>query len=194
MEDVSIAALVERLHILDITVIVEDDGVNPSCGITLVSCVADGLEAVAIIVARAHKVPSSHTVLATIVDVVEVRIAKAVRELMADGADASYIALVVLQLIGASIYVNCGTVLAKSCRLGELRLVRPDGIGATASCLSLAGIDNINLFYLTIAVPVVLAEVDTLSCGFCASRRNHSLRIGIISLTIIVLVLSVRSV
>ena len=51
VEDVSIAALVERLHILYFTVGVEDNGVNPSCSITLVSGVADGLEAVTIIIA-----------------------------------------------------------------------------------------------------------------------------------------------
>ena len=51
VEDVSIATFIKRLHVLNITVIVEDDGVNPSCSITLVSSVADGLEAVTIIVA-----------------------------------------------------------------------------------------------------------------------------------------------
>ena len=112
---------------------------------------------------------------------------------MADGADASHIALVVFQLIGASIYVNCGAVLAKSCRLGELRLVRPDGIGATASGLSLAGIDDINLFYLTVAVPVVLAEVYSIRGCLTTSCRNHTLGVGIIALTIMVLILSVRS-
>ena len=50
VEDVSIATIVKRLHVLNITVIVEDDGVNPSCNVTLVSGVAYGLEAVAIIV------------------------------------------------------------------------------------------------------------------------------------------------
>ena len=81
------------------------------------------------------------------------------RELVADGTDTSHIALAVLQLVRASIYVNCGAVLAESCGLGELRLVRPDGICATTSSLTLTSVDYVNLFHLTVTIPVVLLEV-----------------------------------
>ena len=163
--DVSIATVNERLHVCNIAVFIENDGVNPSCCVALVSCVADRLETVTVVVTRAHEVPCSHTVLAAIVDIVKIRIAKAVRELVADGTDTSHIALAVLQLVRASIYVNCGAVLAESCGLGELRLVRPDGICATTSSLTLTSVDYVNLFHLTVTIPVVLLEVYT--CGSC---------------------------
>ena len=109
--NVSIATVDERLHVCNVAVVLENDGVNPSCSVTLVSSVANRLETVTVVVTRAHEVPCSHTVLATVVDIVEVRVAKTVRELVADGTDTSHIALAVLQLVGASINVYLCAVL-----------------------------------------------------------------------------------
>ena len=75
--------------------------------------------------------------------------------------------------------VECQCV--KSC-IGKGILVWPDGTWLTTCCLTLTGIDDINLLYFAIIIPVVLTEVY-LPLNSIAGINNHLWCIRIIHIS-----------
>ena len=147
---------------------VVDDGVarqlrrlQPSHQHTLMGRVAWRTEAALVVVAVVHEVPVVDEGCAAVVEVGQ---SVAVAVLMADGAERAVAGA--YQLLYAAVLVDDVVLVAAAHMVGlavlvlaEPPLVGPDGISVAAGIHALAGIDDEQLLYLSVVVPVVQAPV-----------------------------------
>ena len=193
VHDVGIAAFLQRLHALDADGVGELDGLEPSHHPALVGGVAGGQVAVAVVGTGIHQVPVGHALAAGVVGVVEVGIAQAVAELVAHGADAVDVARQAFQFAAAGVGVDAHAVERERRARGRPQVpgVGPDGIVSTAVGLALAGIDDIHLINLAVAVPVVFRIVD-IDIGQLAGLTRHLARTHVVALIVVAAVVRLR--
>ena len=171
----------ERLHGLDGDVLGQFHWLHPSTGKLVETAEARRAETIAIVATPVHERPAAHAEISLIRNVIHVGQAKAVRELMADGADA--VDGVVDALVGHGVCVDeCAIQLQHLAEIAFLQVpfMGPNGGRIASAGLSPPGIDAHHLVYLAVAIPVIVVEVHQAVHGLTC-RSHHLARAGIVA-------------
>ena len=172
VDDVCLWLIRDGFHVLDGDGAVEHGGREPAAEHAFVRGVRRGHVAVAAVGARVHDIPVVHTPVAAIVRVVEVGQVEAVAVFVAHGADARHLrAARAVEFGGAGVRVDLHAVEREvSVAVLQPVAVRPNRVGLCAAGLAISGVDDIYLVHLSVAVPVVFAEIHLAVyglAGFC---------------------------
>ena len=190
--DITLATIVYSLHVAYYSVVNELYRLFPSAHHSLVGSIASRAIAVAVVASRTHQVPAAHANMALICDIVGVREAEAVRELVAHGADARHVS-VAIYLVAASVSVDKNSVKFHFFSIfgfRELPLMRPDSVFISAISLSTSCIEEVNLVYFAITVPVIFCKVNIV-VGKQESLRYHRSRAHVVAISIIFAVVGI---
>ena len=146
--------------------------------------------AVAVVRTHVHEVPSIHAAATVVLSVIEIRIAQAVAELVAHRADALD-GVAATEFAAAGIGVDLHAVEAQRARAvaviaGRLQipLVGPDGVGHVAIGFAVAGIDDIDLIDLAVAVPIIVGIVHVV-IGQLHSLDDHFSRMKVVAVAVV---------
>ena len=152
-------------HVGDFSSFGQFDEVKPATEVALVGCVGGGGIAGVVVASSRHDSPIFRCVGTAIVNIIEVHHTEAVRELVAGRTDAGQSRVITtfpsIDFLRAGIAVHFHTVkIATMSVIPNSERMRPNAVRTVAAItFGIAGIDDVEVFHLSVAVPVIVGKI-----------------------------------